>query len=162
MFKQGITADIRRFSGRIVEYRWNGIRDFSYQLSGGDVMSTILIADDDRNLRRLYKEELEAEGYRTLLAVNGIQALEMAENEKPDLVVMDIRMPEMDGLEAMTRILHDRGSIPVILNTAYSSYQESFLTWAADGYVIKSSDLDPLKTKIREVLRNRAMACADS
>jgi two-component system, response regulator, stage 0 sporulation protein F len=119
-------------------------------------MSTILVVDDDKNLRRLYKEELEAEGYRTLLAVNGSQALDVARHEKPDLVVMDIRMPEMDGLEAMTRLLHERDSIPVILNTAFSSYQESFLAWAADGYIIKSSDLDPLKDKIREVLEARS------
>lgn len=118
-------------------------------------MRTILVVDDDKNLRRLYKEELEAEGYRIVLATNGRQALDFVFREKPDLIIMDIRMPEMDGLEAMVRILREHGQMPVILNTAYSSYQDNFLTWAADGYMIKSSELEPLKEKIKEVLQLR-------
>jgi CheY-like chemotaxis protein len=113
-------------------------------------MQTILVVDDDRNLRRLYKAELESEGYRVLVAQNGIIALELLEQERPDLIVMDIRMPVMDGLEAMTRVLKQQKSLPVILNTAYSSYLDNFSTWAAEGYVVKSSDLTPLKEKIRE------------
>ncbi len=119
------------------------------------MMRTILVVDDDKNLRRLYKEELEAEGYRIALATDGRQALDFVAKEKPDLIVMDIRMPEMDGLEAMVRILREHGQMPVILNTAYSSYQDNFLTWAADGYLIKSSELEPLKQKIKEVLQPR-------
>ncbi len=115
-------------------------------------MRTILVVDDDGNLRRLYKAELEAEGYRVRLAGNGHQAITSALEEPPDLVVMDIRMPEMDGLEAMARVLREHRRVPVILNTAYSCYQDNFLTWAADGYVIKSADLQQLKDKIHEVL----------
>ncbi len=115
-------------------------------------MKTILVVDDDRNLRRLYKYELEAEGYRVILAENGREALEMVSTEVPDLVVMDIRMPELDGLEAMARTLKKHGRIPILLNSAYSSYQDNFLAWAAEGYLIKSSDLEPMKKKIREVL----------
>jgi len=116
-------------------------------------MKTILIVDDDKNLRRLYKDELEAEGYRIVMATNGRQAIDIVSWEKPDLIVMDIRMPEIDGLEAMVRILREHGELPVILNTAYASYQDDFLAWAADGYLVKSSDLEPLKYKIREVLK---------
>ncbi len=115
-------------------------------------MKTVLIADDDRNLRRLYKEELEAEGYRVVLASTGNEALDLVRRETPDVVIMDIRMPEMDGLEAMVRMLKDRGGLPIILYSAYSNYHDNFLTWAADGYLIKSSNLDPLKKKIREIL----------
>ena len=121
-------------------------------------MKTILVVDDDGSLRRLYKAELEAEGYRIVLAENGRQAIDAATDEIPDLVLMDIRMPEMDGLEAMARVLHERRGVPVILNTAYSCYQDNFLTWAADGYVIKSADLQTLKDKIREVLGRKAAA----
>jgi two-component system, response regulator, stage 0 sporulation protein F len=113
-------------------------------------MQTILIVDDDKNLRQLYKSELESEGYRVLVAQNGKLALNLLEKEGPDLIVMDIRMPEMDGLEAMARVLRQQKNIPVILNTAYSSYLDNFSTWAAEGYVVKSSDLGPLKEKIRE------------
>ncbi len=115
-------------------------------------MKTILIVDDDKNLRRLYKSEFEADGYRIVLAESGQQALDAVAQEIPDLIVLDIRMQEMDGLEAMARILREHKRIPVILNTAYSCYQDNFLTWAAEGYVIKSSDLQPLKEKVREVL----------
>jgi two-component system, response regulator, stage 0 sporulation protein F len=115
-------------------------------------MKTILVVDDDKSLRRLYKSELEAEGYGIMLAADGSQAMDLVNRGMPDLVVMDIRMPGMDGLETMGRLLHEHGGVPVILHTAYSCYQDDFLAWAADGYVIKSADLEPLKEKIRDVL----------
>lgn len=115
-------------------------------------MKTILVVDDDKNLRRLYKAELEAEGYRVLLAENGRRACELVQSEHLDIVVMDVRMPEMDGLEAMARILRQKQSVPVILNTAYSSYLENFSSWAAEGYIIKSADLQALKEKIKETI----------
>jgi DNA-binding response OmpR family regulator len=123
-------------------------------------MKTILIVDDDKNLRRLYQAELEADGYETMVAENGRQATEMMARKIPDVVVLDIRMPEMDGLEAMARMLGENRRVPIILNTAYSCYQENFLAWAADGYMIKSADLEPLKTKIREVLRQSGATAA--
>ncbi len=113
-------------------------------------MKTILVVDDDKNLRRLYKAELESEGYRVLLAQNGRHALELFHSEHPNMVVMDIRMPEMDGLEAMARMLREQKDVTVILNTAYSSYLDNFSTWAADGCVIKSADMQALKDRIRE------------
>jgi two-component system response regulator (stage 0 sporulation protein F) len=115
-------------------------------------MNTILVVDDDKSLRRLYQAELESEGYRVLLAGNGNEASACVARETPDVIVMDIRMPEKDGLDAMAQILLDHGRIPIILNTAYSSYQDDFFTWAADAYIIKSADLEPLKRKIREIL----------
>ncbi|MBZ5499033.1 MAG: response regulator [Acidobacteriia bacterium] len=118
-------------------------------------MNTILIVEDDRNLLRLYQAEMETEGYRVLLAKNGNEATECVARETPDLIIMDIRMPDKDGLDAMAEILRNHGKIPIILNSAYSSYQDDFLTWAADAYVIKSADLEPLKIKIREILSLR-------
>jgi CheY-like chemotaxis protein len=116
-------------------------------------MKTILVVDDDKSLRRLYQAELEAEGYAIMIAEDGQQAMQIVNSREPDLVVMDIRMAGMDGLETMGRILHEHGSVPVILNTAYSCYQDDFNTWAAEGYIIKSANLEPLKGKIREILR---------
>ena len=119
-------------------------------------MTKILIVDDEKNLRTLYDTELAEAGYKVILASDGNEALRLLESEKPDLVVLDIRMPGPDGLETMGRMLSRNNRLPIILNTAYSSYKESFLSWSADAYVVKSADLTELKTKIREVLLARA------
>lgn len=119
-------------------------------------MTKVLLVDDEKNLRTLYQSELTDEGYEVVLANDGQDALRLLDVEKPDLVVLDIRMPGIDGLETMARMLSRDNRLPVILNTAYSSYRESFLSWSADAYVIKSSDLTELKEKIRQVLESRA------
>jgi DNA-binding response OmpR family regulator len=119
-------------------------------------MPKLLVVEDEKNLRALYKSELTREGYDVVLAPDGQEALKLLDIEKPDLVVLDIRMPGIDGLETMARLLSRENTLPVILNTAYSAYRDSFLSWSADAYVIKSSDLTELKTKIREVLATRA------
>ncbi len=115
-------------------------------------MKTILVVDDDEPVRNLLKEELTEDGYRVITASNARDALKLVENEPLDLVILDIRMPGMDGLEALPRILGLKEGLPVILNTAYSQYKESFMSWAADAYVIKSSDLTELKAKVKELI----------
>ena len=121
----------------------------------------ILIADDEPNIRLLYKSELEADGYEVVLAVDGKDAVAKVEEAKPDLVVLDIRMPGIDGVEALARILDKNRTMPVILNTAFSSYQDNFMTWSADAYVEKSGDVSVLKGKIAEVLKRRGIAGAE-
>ena len=118
-------------------------------------MSKILLVEDDANQAILYQQELEADGYEIAIAQNGREAVEMVEKEEPDLVVMDISMPGMDGIEAMGRILSEHNKLPVILNTAYASYKDNFLSWSADAYVIKSSDLSELKEAIKKLLEKR-------
>jgi CheY-like chemotaxis protein len=113
---------------------------------------TILVVDDDESQRFLCGEVLTDEGYDVVVAKDGKEALEKVEQKLPDLVILDIVMPEMDGMEAMTRILRKHRKIPVILNTSYSRYRKDFITWAADAYVVKSSDFTELKEKIRELL----------
>ncbi len=115
-------------------------------------MSRILLVEDDANQGLLYQQELEAEGYEVDLVTNGREAVDKVEEALPDLVVMDIRMPGMDGIEAMGRVLSEHNKLPVILNTAYASYTDNFLTWSADAYVIKSSDLTELKDTIKKLL----------
>ena len=116
----------------------------------------ILLVDDEENLCLLYREELESEGYSVRTAPDAGTAMRMLEEETPDLVVMDIRMPRMDGIEAMGKILSRRNDLPVILNTAYSSYKDDFRSWPAEAYVIKSSDLGELKRTIRRAIDKRA------
>ncbi len=117
-------------------------------------MKTILVVDDDEAIRTLLMEELKDEGYAVLCASNARDALRMVEQEPLDLVILDIRMPGMDGLEALPRIMGLKEGLPVILNTAYAQYQESFMSWAADAYVVKSSDLSELKAKIKELTQS--------
>jgi DNA-binding response OmpR family regulator len=120
-------------------------------------MAKLLVVDDDKNLGVLYEQELKDEGYEVTLAENARQALDFLEKDRPDLVVLDISMPGMDGIEALGKILAKDKRLPVILNTAYSTYKDNFMTWSADAYVVKSGDLTELKNKIREVLRTRGI-----
>jgi len=116
------------------------------------VMETLLIVDDEAHQRMLYQEELSDEGYKIILARNGKEALEQVLEMTPDLIVLDIRMPVMDGLEALGKIIGRERNIPVIIHSAYSSYKDDFMSWAADDFVVKSADLTELKRKIRELL----------
>lgn len=118
-------------------------------------MSKVLIVDDEPHLRLLYETELRRAGYETMTASNAVQGLEFVETMKPDLVILDIRMAGMDGIEALQRIIERDNSIPVILNTAFSSYKDNYLTWAADAYVTKSSDVSELLNAVHEVLEAR-------
>ena len=115
-------------------------------------MATLLIVDDETHQRMLYQEELSEEGYQIILASNGKEALEKVLEATPDLVVLDIRMPVMDGLEALGKIIGKERNIPVIIHSAYSSYKEDFMSWAADDFVVKSADLTELKRKIKDLL----------
>lgn len=119
-------------------------------------MTTILLVEDDKNQRLLYEQELSLEGYEVVTASNGKEALEKVQVQLPDIVIMDINMPKMDGIEAIGRILSKNKEIPVIINTAYSNYKDNYMSWAADAYIVKSSDLSELKDTIKKVLANRA------
>ena len=116
---------------------------------------TILIVDDEKNILELYDQELQDEGYRTLLAINGKECLEIVKSEALDLIILDIRMPKMDGLEAIGNIIDINNKIPIIINSAYSNYKDDFMSWAAEAYVVKSYNLDELKNTIKEVLQKK-------
>jgi two-component system response regulator (stage 0 sporulation protein F) len=119
----------------------------------------VLIVEDEPALRKLYDLELRREGYEVSTARNGPEALARVEAARPDLVVLDVRLPGMDGLEVLERILEREPELPVILNSAYSSYRDSFRSWSADAYLSKSSDLSELKATIRGLLEERVGAC---
>jgi DNA-binding response OmpR family regulator len=115
-------------------------------------MKKILIVEDEVSLCVLYEEELSAEGYSVTCARDADSALEALRTKPFDLIITDIRMPGKDGVELISQIMGQRRDIPIIINTAYQSYKEDFMTWAADAYVVKSSSLDELKTRIRELI----------
>lgn len=115
-------------------------------------MKKILLVEDDQTLSLLYQEELTREGYEVVLAGDAESALEKIRSDSFDLIITDIRMPGKDGIELISSIMGMRKDIPIIINTAYQSYKGDFMTWAADAYLIKSSSLDELKSKIKELL----------
>jgi len=118
-------------------------------------MKKLLLIEDEANLRILYTEELKKEGYDVVCAENGMEAIKILEGTVVDLVITDIRMPQMNGLEALSNILGLRKGVPVIIYTSYPQYKTDFMSWAADAYLIKSSDLSELKAKIKELLGER-------
>ncbi|MEJ2071472.1 MAG: response regulator [Syntrophobacterales bacterium] len=117
-------------------------------------MKKILVADDEMAIRLLYSEELKEEGYEVFTASNGREALEIVEKEPLDLVILDIKMPEMDGIEALRQIKEKKPNLPVLLSTAYGEYKQDFATWASDDYLVKSSDLDDLKNAVKRYLKD--------
>lgn len=119
-------------------------------------MTTILVVEDDKNQRLLYEQELKLDGYEVVTASDGKEALEKAQEQLPDIIIMDINIPKMDGIETMGRILSKNKEIPIIINTAYSNYKDNFMSWAADAYIVKSSDLSELKNTVKEVLAKKA------
>ncbi len=115
-------------------------------------MKRILIVDDEESIRLLYKEELEEEGFAVDLAENGNEALEKFPAFKPDLVTLDVKMPVMDGIEALKRLREMDRQVPIILCTAYGDYKQDLTTWASDAYIVKCADLTDLKSTIRRLL----------
>lgn len=118
-------------------------------------MATILLVEDDDHQQLLFEEELKEEGYDVVVASSGQQALEIVDRVEPDLVILDIAMPGMDGIEALGRLLSKNNQLPVILHTAYATYKDNFMTWSADAYVVKSSDLSELKAEVARVIAKR-------
>lgn len=120
-------------------------------------MKTILIVDDKLNALRLLTDYLGENGFRTVTAANGREALYVARREKPDLVLLDIMMPEMDGLEFMRHFRKERQT-PVIMLTARVEETDKVigLELGADDYVTKPFGMAELVARIRAVMRRAA------
>ena len=115
-------------------------------------MAKILVVDDEEHIRFLYSEELTEVGYEVITADSGYKLLERIEEEKPDLVVLDIKMLDYNGLDLLQDIRNKFYNLPVVLCTAYDTFKEDMKSIAADYYVIKSFDLTELKSKIAMAL----------
>jgi DNA-binding response OmpR family regulator len=115
-------------------------------------MKKILVVDDEESIRELYRADLADEGYEVLLAVDGRQALVLVESFLPNLVTLDIKLPDIDGIEVLRRIREKNATIPVILLTAFGEFRQDFNTWASDAYIVKSHDTTELKDTVRRLL----------
>jgi CheY-like chemotaxis protein len=112
----------------------------------------ILLVDDEEHIRLLFKEELEEEGYSIDIASNGFEALQKLKDRRFDLVVLDIKMPGMDGIQTLNEIKKVNKDQRVILCSAYGEFKQDFSSWVSDAYVVKSADTRELKETIKSVL----------
>jgi len=114
----------------------------------------ILVVDDEEHIRRLYKEEFEDEGYTVIVASNGEEALELFDKENPDIVTLDILLPDIDGIRLLRQMKEKRPKIPIIMSTAYD-YRDDFAVWASEAYIVKSSDLEELKSMVKNLIEKQ-------
>lgn len=117
-------------------------------------MSTILIVDDDKFLRKVLRETLEGEGYTVLEAVTAEEGLDTFSRAPCDLVLLDLVLPDLDGLEVLRFIKQGAPEVPVIIMTAYSAVRsavEAMKAQAAD-YLCKPLDQEELKLHVRRLL----------
>ncbi len=115
-------------------------------------MKKILVIDDEENIRRLYKEEFEEMGYEVTTVPDGPQALTAMGAVKFDLVILDMRIPEMGGIETLRRIKERESSLPVIISSAYEEYKQDFASWASEAYIVKSADTTALRETVKKIL----------
>lgn len=123
---------------------------------------TILIIDDETRLRAMLRVYLEQEGYRVAEAANGREGLYVARYEKPDLIILDLMMPEMNGYD-FVRAYSKEGAAPIIMLTAKVEDQDKILglELGADDYVIKPFNVRELLARVRAVLRRQQRAAAE-
>lgn len=119
-------------------------------------MAKVLVVDDEEHIRMLYSEELSEEGYKVWAAATGHELLRRIKSLQPEVVVLDIRLVDYDGLELLQEIRNQYHDLPVILCTAYDTYKEDPKSIAADYYVVKSFDLSELKMAIQRALEATA------
>ena len=116
-------------------------------------MQTILVIDDEANIRRLYRDELSEAGYRVVAAANWEEARRLLDATPPDLVTLDIRLGGgPDGIEILRMLKELRPGLPVIMLTAFGEYRADFSVWASEAYVVKSADLTELKEHVARIL----------
>ena len=112
----------------------------------------ILVVDDEEGIRLLYQEELDMEGFAVETAKNGELALEKFKAAQPDLVILDINMPGMNGIEVLRQMKEQNAALPVILSSAYPEYKQDLGAWASDEYIVKSANLDELRAAVHRHL----------
>lgn len=119
----------------------------------------ILIADDEEGVRELFKEICIDEGYNTVFASNGLEAVEKAKDKLPDVIILDIRMPEISGLEAFKRIKESLINVPTFFITAFGSPELAIkaMKEGAYNYITKPFDIDEIRILLRKAIQLREL-----
>ena len=116
---------------------------------------TILVVDDFDDTRLLLRTWLERRGYRVVEAANGLQAVDQADSESPDLIIMDMQMPELDGLSATRRIRKSHDSVPILAVSAYGAdqFREQAIAAGCNDYVSTPFEPAMLEQVIRSLVQ---------
>lgn len=119
-------------------------------------MKRILLVDDELDIRKVVQARLQSAGYEVIIAVDGSRALELAKSERPDLIVLDLRLPKLDGFEVCRQLKYDPlyQSIPILMLTARSTDRDIQygMLLGADGYITKPFDGEQLLARVTELL----------
>ncbi len=128
-----------------------GIRINSNEIElGGITMGNVLLVDYNTNQRILYEMVLREDGYNVVSVGSAKEALLNVEVWSPDIIVLDILMPDMDGIQLIGRLFNKKHKI--VVHTAYETSKNNLMMCGVDAYILKSSDLTRLKNKLRELL----------
>jgi len=123
-------------------------------------MNKILVVDDEKSMRILYADELAEEGYHVITHGGRTGLMELLDREMPDLVLLDIRLGGENGLDLLQDIRNTFYDLPVILITAYPTFEQDARSIAADDYVVKSFDMWELKSKVKKLFKGLNCASA--
>ena len=115
-------------------------------------MGTILVVDDESNVRLLYREVLTDEWYEVLEAESGDESFQILNTEAIDIIILDIKLRLESGLNILQRITKEFPDIPVLICSAYVSFQYDYTSWLAKNYIVKSSDTDELLQEVSKVI----------
>jgi two-component system OmpR family response regulator len=131
-------------------------------MSDGDRIPRVLVVDDELNIRELVQVALKFHGFAVTLGATGKDALALAASGKPDLIVLDVMLPDIDGFEVCQRLRANGDEVPVIFLTARDATSDSVtgLTLGGDDYITKPFSVDALVARVRAVLRRTARPAA--
>jgi len=112
----------------------------------------ILLVEDNEFHRELFRDHLENEGYTVEIAPDGDNAVTKVKMDQPDLVVLDLEMPNRDGIETIRTLLEDFPGMRIVIHSAYSHYKTNFITWGAQAYIMKSSNPALLINEVNKII----------
>ena len=121
-------------------------------------MKKILVVDDEVDVRENFREYLMEQGYLAITAENGSEAIDIIDREKPDLLILDIKMPGNNGLDVLTSLHNSGKKIPTIIVTAFDTHKDDFIVCSYGyivAYLLKPANLRDIAKRIENVFMNR-------